>query len=166
MPVPGKCPDELRRHAIRLVLGVPWPIRIGLGVFQARRRRGLGVNPGTLRGWVRQARIDAGEGPGTTRCGGPEPPGAGEGGPGAWGRGARAVGARRLFSRQSVSAHRADLRLHRCPERGSWGPAPGLHRPDPVGLHDRPRPLDSRRPVPSSKRSVSDAAVEAGGASP
>ena len=68
MPAPRKYPDELRRRAIRLVFGVPWPIRIGQGVFQARRRRGLGVNPGTLRGWVRQA-------PGSMPTRGPAPPG-------------------------------------------------------------------------------------------
>ena len=33
--------------------------------------KGLGINSETLRGWVRQVRIDVGEGPGTTRCGGP-----------------------------------------------------------------------------------------------
>ena len=45
MPAPRKYPDELKNRAIRLVLGVPWPIRIGLGVFGARRRRGLGSIP-------------------------------------------------------------------------------------------------------------------------
>ena len=39
-----------------------------------------------------RARIDACEGPGTTRCGGPAPPGAGEGGQGAWGRGRDPLG--------------------------------------------------------------------------
>ena len=31
--------------------------------------KGLGINPETLRGWVRQARIDAGDRPGTTTTG-------------------------------------------------------------------------------------------------
>ena len=65
MPAPGKRPDELRRRAIRLTLdALADPDRPG-GCF---RRVGdeLGAGPETLRGWVRQARIDAGEGPGTT----------------------------------------------------------------------------------------------------
>lgn len=54
--------------------------------------KGPGINSETLRDWVRQVRIDVGEGPGTTRCGGPVPPGAGVGGPGAWGRGRDPLG--------------------------------------------------------------------------
>lgn len=117
MPAVRKYPDELRRRAIRLVLGVPWPIRIGLGVW-ACRRLGLGVNPETLRGWVRQARVGVGEEP--------APPGVEAqrlwelekevrelGGGGAIRRGASA-----LLPWRSVSARRADPRLHRGPEGG------------------------------------------------
>ena len=113
----------------------------------------LGVNPETLRGWVRQARIDAGEGPGTTTEGArrlreleKEVRELG-GGP------TRSCGARRLFCLwQSVSAHRADLRLHRGPEGGVRGRA-DLHRPDRVRVQDRPVHL-LRRPVPPALEEV------------
>ena len=42
MPAPGKCPDGLRRRAIRLVRGVPWPIRIGLGGVWGASATGAG----------------------------------------------------------------------------------------------------------------------------
>jgi transposase len=65
VPAPRKYPDELRERAVRLV-------------FEKRREQGrtrgpiaevgeqLGINPETLRNWIKQAEIDAGDRPGTS----------------------------------------------------------------------------------------------------
>lgn len=67
MPAPRKYPPELRERAIRLVFeareqepALTWNaavVRIG---------HRTGVNPDTLRGWCKQADIDAGRRVGTT----------------------------------------------------------------------------------------------------
>ena len=62
-----KYPKELRERSLRMVTEA----RVedaGLSLNQAVLRIGprVGVNPDTLRGWVKQARIDAGEVPGET----------------------------------------------------------------------------------------------------
>jgi transposase len=67
MPAPRRYPAELRQRAVRLVLEtrdqqpgdtVPGALlRVG---------RQLGVNPDTLRGWVRQADIDQSSRPGVS----------------------------------------------------------------------------------------------------
>ena len=66
MPAPRKYPDELRERAVRMVLDAleddPSSQR---GVFR-RVGEQLGVNSETLRGWVRQRQVDAGDRPGTT----------------------------------------------------------------------------------------------------
>ncbi len=65
MAAPRKYPDELRERAIRLVIDA----RKNPATRPAACRRigeQLGINPETLRGWVQQAEIDAGERPGTT----------------------------------------------------------------------------------------------------
>ena len=67
VPAPRKYPDELRERAVRLVNDlVDGPD--GLAVSTGCRRVGeqLGINADTLRNWVQQSRIDAGQTPGTT----------------------------------------------------------------------------------------------------
>ena len=65
MPAPRKYPQELRERAIRLV-GEARVEEPELSVTAAVNRIGtkVGVNPDTLRGWVKQADIDAGKRPG------------------------------------------------------------------------------------------------------
>ena len=67
MPAPRKYPPELRERAMRLVAEARKEDP-ELSVNQAVVRIGqrVGVNADTLRGWVKQAAIDAGEKPGTT----------------------------------------------------------------------------------------------------
>jgi transposase len=61
-----KYPDELRDRAIRLVLDLVKDQ--DASVTAACRKVGgeLGIKPGTLRGWAKQAQIDRGMRPGTT----------------------------------------------------------------------------------------------------
>jgi transposase len=67
MPALKKYPDEMRERASRLVRDklADTP---GLSVTRGCRlvAEQLGINPDTLRNWVKQARIDTGEAPGTS----------------------------------------------------------------------------------------------------
>ena len=65
MSAPKKYPEEVRERAVRLVLDVE--VEAG-SVTGACRRVGeqLGINADTLRGWVKQAQVDAGVRPGVT----------------------------------------------------------------------------------------------------
>jgi transposase-like protein len=66
MAAPRKYTDELRERAVRLVLDAK--AEPGSGGKNLCKRFGeqLGINPETLRGWVKQAEIDVGALPGTT----------------------------------------------------------------------------------------------------
>ena len=66
MPAPRKYPDELRDRAIRLVqdLLVDPDLELSITAACSRVSDQLGVNRDTLRGWIKQAQIDAGTKPG------------------------------------------------------------------------------------------------------
>ena len=66
MPAPKKYPVELRDRAIRLVEDLLADPDLELSVTGACSRvsEQLGINRDTLRGWVKQAQIDAGARPG------------------------------------------------------------------------------------------------------
>jgi len=65
MAAPRKYPEELRERAVRLAVDLRRDPATRTG---ALRRVGeqLGINPETLRNWVTQVEIDAGDRPGTT----------------------------------------------------------------------------------------------------
>lgn len=67
MPAPRKYPQELRDRSIRLVREARQEDpELSLNAAVVRVANRVGVVPDTLRGWCKQAAIDAGERPGTT----------------------------------------------------------------------------------------------------
>ena len=65
MPAPRKYPDELRERAIRMAVDARRDPASRSGAI-ARIADQLGINRETLRNWVTQAEVDAGDRPGTT----------------------------------------------------------------------------------------------------
>jgi transposase len=67
MPALRKYPPELRERAMRLVQEARKEdpeLSVNQAVIRIGQR--VGINPDTLRGWVKQAQVDSGERPGTT----------------------------------------------------------------------------------------------------
>jgi transposase len=65
MAAPRKYPQELKDRAVRLVFELRSENQSKRGAI-AQVGAQLGINPETLRNWVKQAEIDAGQRPGTS----------------------------------------------------------------------------------------------------
>ncbi|RXR26909.1 hypothetical protein EQW78_02995 [Oerskovia turbata] len=65
MAAPRKCPDELRERAIRMAVDLRRDPATKTGALRGDADQ-IGINPETLRNWVTQAEVDAGERSGTT----------------------------------------------------------------------------------------------------
>ena len=65
MVAPRKYPDEVRERAVRMVFEIRQESGQQKGSV-ARVAGKLGINPETLRNWVKQAEIDRGAWPGTS----------------------------------------------------------------------------------------------------
>jgi transposase len=65
MAAPRKYPDELRERAVRMTVEARRDPATATGTIK-RIADQLGVHPEALRGWVKQAEVDAGDRPGTT----------------------------------------------------------------------------------------------------
>ncbi len=67
MPAQRKYPQELRERAIRLVIeAMAEAPELSMNAAVKRIAPRVGIVPDTLRGWVKQTRIDTGLAPGTT----------------------------------------------------------------------------------------------------
>jgi transposase-like protein len=67
MPAPRKYPQELRERAVRLVNeAMAEDPTLSMNAAVQRIGPRVGVVSDTLRGWVKQTRVDAGLSPGTT----------------------------------------------------------------------------------------------------
>lgn len=65
MPAPSRYPEELRDRAVRLVFDMRAETGQRKGPIKKVADQ-LGINPETLRNWVRRAEVDRRERPGTT----------------------------------------------------------------------------------------------------
>ena len=67
MPAQRKYPQEVRDRSIRLVVeAMAEDPQLSMNAAVKRIAERVGIVPDTLRGWVKQARIDAGQVAGTT----------------------------------------------------------------------------------------------------